>query len=56
VVFVFTTSNASDDKRNAFRRCVAGYFLKSGKQNSTAELVELLDRYLRIAAFPEVSP
>jgi CheY-like chemotaxis protein len=51
-VFVMTTSDADEDKVNAFNLGVAGYILKSNPANAFLEATALLDTYWRVSEFP----
>lgn len=52
IVFVLTTSNADEDRMEAYQLNVAGYMLKSDIDNSFIKAVELLDNYWRVVEFP----
>ena len=52
IVFVLTTSDASQDKRAAYERHVAGYLVKSKVGRNFLNLTQLLDSYSRIVDFP----
>jgi len=52
VVFVLTTSNADEDKVEAYRLNVAGYVLKSEVGEGFIDLVTLLDHYWRVVELP----
>lgn len=52
VVFVLTTSNAEEDKVEAYDLNVAGYILKSEVGDGFVKLVAMLDRYWRIVEMP----
>ncbi|HEY8963884.1 MAG TPA: response regulator [Alphaproteobacteria bacterium] len=49
IVFILTTSPREEDKQNAFKLNVAGYFLKQ----DVNELIELLGLYWKLNEFPE---
>jgi len=51
VVFVLTTSNADNDKVQAYDLGVAGYILKS-RENAFLEAAALLDKYWRVVELP----
>jgi CheY-like chemotaxis protein len=51
IVFVLTTSNADEDKVEAYNLGVAGYILKS-PANAFLETAALLDTYWRVVEFP----
>jgi CheY-like chemotaxis protein len=50
IVFVLTTSNADEDKAEAYNLGVAGYILKS-PVNAFLETAALLDTYCRVVEF-----
>jgi CheY-like chemotaxis protein len=52
VVFVLTTSDAPNDKREAYQRHVAGYVLKTMSGENLRDAIEMLDRYSRIVDLP----
>jgi CheY-like chemotaxis protein len=52
VVFVMTTSDADEDKVNAYNLGVAGYILKTNPKNAFLEATSLLDTYWRVVEFP----
>jgi CheY-like chemotaxis protein len=52
VVFVLTTSDADQDKVEAYNLGVAGYILKSNPANAFLEATALLDVYWRVVEFP----
>jgi CheY-like chemotaxis protein len=52
VIFVLTTSDAPEDKAQAYRHHVAGYVLKSDPGRSFVEAVEMLDRYTHVVELP----
>jgi CheY-like chemotaxis protein len=52
IVFVMTTSDADEDKVNAYNLGVAGYILKSNPANAFLEATLLLNTYWRVVEFP----
>jgi CheY-like chemotaxis protein len=52
IVFVLTTSDADEDKVEAYNLGVAGYILKSNPANAFLEAAALLDTYWRVVEFP----
>jgi CheY-like chemotaxis protein len=52
IVFIFTTSDANEDKVKAYNLGVAGYILKSNPVNAFSEATALLGTYWRVAEFP----
>lgn len=54
-VFVMSTSNARRDRISAYLENVAGYILKSKPGEDLMNVVELLERYLRVVQLPEIS-
>ncbi|QSX33331.1 response regulator [Shewanella avicenniae] len=52
VVFVLTTSNADEDKLQAYRQHVAGYVVKNNLQNGFLNLFDMLEHYWRIVELP----
>ena len=52
IVFVLTTSDADEDKVEAYNLGVAGYILKSNPANAFLEATALLDPYWRVVEFP----
>src|ERR1700684_3957811 len=52
IVFVLTTSDADEDKVEAYNLGVAGYILKSNPANAFLEATALLDTYWRVVEFP----
>ena len=53
IVFMLTTSNADEDKFEAYNLNVAGYMLKSDMGNSFVKAVELVENYWKVVEFPE---
>ena len=53
VVFVLTTSQATDDIRNAYERNVAGYICKSTGSDATEQVVELVRHFVSLVRLPE---
>jgi CheY-like chemotaxis protein len=53
VVFVMTTSLATEDRKRAYDQNVAGYLLKSGPGQRFAELVGMLQHFWRAIEFPD---
>ncbi|WP_460275341.1 response regulator [Celeribacter sp. ULVN23_4] len=54
-VFVMSTSNDRRDKIAAYRGNVAGYILKTKTSDDLMNVVELLERYLRVVQLPDLS-
>lgn len=52
IVFIMTTSDADEDKVNAYNLGVAGYILKTNPANAFLEATALLDTYWRVVEFP----
>jgi CheY-like chemotaxis protein len=52
IVFVLTTSDADEDKVEAYNLGVAGYILKSNPANAFMEAAALLDTYWRVVELP----
>jgi CheY-like chemotaxis protein len=52
VVFVLTTSDADEDKVEAYNLGVAGYILKANPAQAFLEATTLLDTYWRVVEFP----
>jgi CheY-like chemotaxis protein len=52
IVFIMTTSDADEDKLNAYNLGVAGYILKTNPANAFLEATTLLDTYWRVVEFP----
>jgi CheY-like chemotaxis protein len=52
IVFIFTTSDANEDKVKAYNLGVAGYILKSNPANAFLEATALLDTCWRVVEFP----
>lgn len=52
VVFVFSTSDALDDIRNAYDLNVAGYVRKTGSQSSLADVLSMVSTYCRLVQLP----
>jgi CheY-like chemotaxis protein len=52
IVFVLTTSNREEDKIAAYDEQIAGYFLKSGKNEEFSTFINLLDTYTKLIEFP----
>jgi CheY-like chemotaxis protein len=52
IVFIMTTSDADEDKVNAYNLGVAGYILKTNPANAFLEATRLLDTYWRVVEFP----
>lgn len=52
VVFVFTTSNQTEDKLATYNLNIAGYIVKNEVGRDFMNLVELLDSYWRIVELP----
>lgn len=53
IVFILTTSNADEDKFEAYDLNVAGYMLKSDMGNSFVSAVSLVENYWKVVEFPE---
>jgi CheY-like chemotaxis protein len=51
-VFIMTTSDADEDKVNAYNLGVAGYILKSNPANAFLEATALLNIYWRVVELP----
>ncbi|ARC88598.1 response regulator [Rhodovulum sp. MB263] len=56
VVFVFTTSNNDQDKREAYEAGISGYILKQSVGRDYRPLIETLDRFWNIVSLPDVRP
>lgn len=52
VVFVLTTSKASEDMAKAYSRNIAGYIVKSRREGGFIDVAALLDQYSRICELP----
>lgn len=52
IIFVFTTSQAEQDKWRAYEHNIAGYLLKDSVGKHFVEAVKLIDCYWRIVEFP----
>jgi len=52
IVFVLTTSKRDEDRMASYDANVAGYVVKSDVGPGFVRLVELLDHYWRVVAFP----
>ena len=52
VVFVFTTSDTSDDVRSAYQRNIAGYIVKENPSETFATALDMLETYGRIVELP----
>lgn len=52
LVFVLTTSEAEEDRVDAYRLNVAGYIVKQDSASSFMAAVEMLDHYWKIVEFP----
>ncbi len=52
IVFVFTTSDAAEDRMACFEHNVAGYLLKSRAGERFQNVAQLLESYVSIAEFP----
>jgi CheY-like chemotaxis protein len=52
IVFVLSTSDADEDKVEAYNLGVAGYILKSNPANAFLEATALLDTYWRVVELP----
>jgi CheY-like chemotaxis protein len=52
IVFIMTTSDADEDKVNAYNLGVAGYILKTNAANAFLEATLLLNTYWRVVEFP----
>jgi len=55
VIFVVTNSNHEDDKKAAYEKQVAGYFLKDRVFNDKRTLPQFLASYFQLTEFP-ISP
>jgi len=51
-VFGLSTSNATIDKETAHRKCIAGYIVKSGKQENFMQAMTMLDNYQQVTEMP----
>jgi len=54
VVFVMTTSDAYEDRVNAYRHGVAGYILKTGPQQTFAQAARLFESYWNTVELPPI--
>jgi CheY-like chemotaxis protein len=52
VVFVLTTSNAPDDRRDCYERHISGYLLKHQPGRDFPQTVAMLEQYWRTNVFP----
>jgi CheY-like chemotaxis protein len=52
VVFVLTTSDAPEDKAQAYKLHIAGYVLKSDPERSFVEAIEMFDSYACVVELP----
>jgi CheY-like chemotaxis protein len=52
IVFVLSTSDAPDDRRDCYERHISGYLLKHQPGQSFSETVAMLEQYLRVNLFP----
>ena len=52
VVFVFSTSNSSEDRAKAYQLNVAGYIVKSMDGEGSVDVVTMLDHYWRVVTLP----
>lgn len=52
IVFIMTSSDADEDKVNAYNCGVAGYILKTNPANAFLEATALLDTFWRVVEFP----
>lgn len=52
IVFVLTTSQADEDRVEAYRLNVAGYIIKSDPATSLLSAVDMLDHYWKVVEFP----
>ncbi|MBL4942217.1 MAG: response regulator [Colwellia sp.] len=53
VVFVLTTSQAEEDITAAFKKQIAGYFVKDDVGSNFCEMLDMLEGYWRIAYLPQ---
>ena len=53
VVFILTTSDASQDIAAAYSHQIAGYILKEDAYRSIGSAIELLDTYLGVVTLPK---
>jgi CheY-like chemotaxis protein len=53
LVFVMSTSSADEDRRLAYEKNIAGYFLKHGSKEDFLEAIRMLERYWQTIEFPE---
>ncbi len=51
-IFVLTTSSAEEDKLAAYRKCIAGYIVKSNVGLDFIRLVKMLDAYWMVVEIP----
>ena len=52
IVFVLTTSNADEDKVDAYNLNVTGYILKSEMKSSFTQAIELVENYWKVVELP----
>ena len=52
VVFVLTTSDAQQDKDQAYRQHVAGYMLKSISGPSVVEAIRMIEQFAQVVELP----
>lgn len=51
-IFILSTSDATIDKEQAYRRCISGYIVKSQRNDGFLEAMTMLDRYHRVTELP----
>lgn len=52
VVFVLTTSNREEDRLQAYRESIAGFIEKAKVADEFWRVMDLIDNYARVVAFP----
>lgn len=50
--FVLTTSSAKTDKERAYRKCIAGYIVKSHQNQALVAAMAMIDRYTDVIEQP----
>ncbi len=53
IVFVMTTSAAEEDRMQAYRKHIAGYFLKQCVGRNFIDSIVMLQAYWRVVEFPD---
>jgi CheY-like chemotaxis protein len=55
LVIVLTTSRSDEDRVAAYDHHVAGYIVKSNRENEFNQVIDMIERYSRVIEFPKIT-